>query len=185
MRAACSLVVLLVSCLLPLTPHAQHGAIQSTPATAQPVIAANGMVSTQQYMATEVGVAILQAGGNAVDAAVAVGFALAVTLPRAGNLGGGGFMLIHHAGSGSTHALDYRETAPAAAHRDMFLDPNGEVDTRRARFSHASAGVPGTVAGLALALHRFGTMTLAHVMAPAIELAHEGIVVDHALGDSL
>jgi gamma-glutamyltranspeptidase/glutathione hydrolase len=185
MRPARPFVVLLAACLLMPAAHAQDAAIHSAAQTAQPVFAANGMVATQQHTATQVGVAILEAGGNAVDAAVAVGFALAVTLPRAGNLGGGGFMLIHHAGSATTHALDYRETAPAAAHRDMFLDARGEVDTRQARFSHASAGVPGTVAGLVLALRRFGTMTLAQVIAPAIELAREGIVVDRDLSDSL
>jgi len=185
MRSTCPPVLLLVTCLLTLTADAQDAAIHAAPQTAHPVVAANGMVSTQQHTATEIGVAILQAGGNAVDAAVAVAFALAVTLPRAGNLGGGGFMLIHHAGGGTTHALDYRETAPAAAHRDMFLDAGGAVDTRRARFSHASAGVPGTVAGLALALRRFGTMTLAQVIGPALELAREGIIVEQDLSDSL
>jgi gamma-glutamyltranspeptidase/glutathione hydrolase len=185
MRPARPFVVLLAACLLMPAARAQDGAIHSTPQTAQPVFAANGMVATQQHTATQVGVAILDAGGNAVDAAVAVGFALAVTLPRAGNLGGGGFMLVHHAGNATTHALDYRETAPAATHRDMFLDARGEVDTRRARFSHASAGVPGTVAGLELALRRFGTMTLAQVIAPAIELAREGIFVDRDLSESL
>jgi len=149
------------------------------------VFAEHGMVATQEAIATRVGVDVLSAGGNAVDAAVAVGFALAVTLPRAGNLGGGGFMLVHHAASGETHALDYRETAPAAAHADLFLDASGEVERDRARFSHASAGVPGTVAGLALALERFGTMQLATVIAPAIALARDGIAVSRDLAQSL
>ena len=184
MRPISPFVLLVAGCLLALTARAQD-AIHAASQTAQPLVAANGMVSSQQHTASEVGVAILEAGGNAVDAAVAVAFTLAVTLPRAGNLGGGGFMLIHNAASGTTHALDYRETAPAAARRDMFLDPLGEVDTQQARFSHASAGVPGTVAGLALALRQFGTMTLAQVIAPAVELAREGIIVEHDLSDSL
>ena len=149
------------------------------------VFAERGMVAAQEATATRIGVDILRAGGNAVDAAVAVGFALAVTLPRAGNLGGGGFMLVHDAASGETHALDYRETAPAAAHADLFLDADGDVDRDRARFSHASAGVPGTVAGLALALERFGTLDLATVIAPAIALARDGIPVSRDLAASL
>jgi gamma-glutamyltranspeptidase/glutathione hydrolase len=147
--------------------------------------AEHGMVATQESVATRVGVDVLRAGGNAVDAAVAVGFALAVTLPRAGNLGGGGFMLVHHAASGETHAVDYRETAPAAAHRDLFLNAAGGVDRARARFSHASAGVPGTVAGLTLALERFGTLPLERVIAPAVALARDGVEVTWALADSL
>jgi len=150
-----------------------------------PVFAANAMVATQEAVATRVGVQILQAGGNAIDAAVAVGFALAVTLPRAGNLGGGGFMLIHHAVGNTTHALDYREIAPAAATPDMFLGDNGKIDKRAARFSHRSAGVPGTVAGLTRALAAFGSMPLAQVMAPAIRLARDGITVTRDLADSL
>jgi gamma-glutamyltranspeptidase/glutathione hydrolase len=147
--------------------------------------ATHAMAASQEAVATEVAVRILQSGGNAIDAAVAVGFALAVTLPRAGNLGGGGFMLIHDADSDRTHALDYRETAPAAASRDMFVGVDGKVDKRAARFSHRSAGVPGTVAGLTQALKTFGTMPLAQVMAPAIVLAREGITVTGDLADSL
>ena len=112
-----------------------------------PVLGTQGMVASQEATATRVGLEVLKGGGNAVDAAVAIGFALAVTLPRAGNLGGGGFMLIHMAESGETLALDYREEAPAAAGRDLFLGADGEVDNQRARFSYLSAGVPGTVAG--------------------------------------
>ncbi len=164
---------------------AQSEAIFSNRDRIHPVFAGNAMVATQEAGATRIGVQILAAGGNAVDAAVAVGFALAVTLPRAGNLGGGGFMLIHDAASDSTHALDYRETAPSAATRDMFLDAQGEVDKRAARFSHRSAGVPGTVAGLTKALATFGTMPLSKVMAPAIRLARHGITVTPDLADSL
>ncbi|MFQ5534614.1 MAG: gamma-glutamyltransferase [Sphingomonadales bacterium] len=150
-----------------------------------PVVGLNGMVSSQEAVASAVGLDILKKGGNAVDAAVAVGFALAVTLPKAGNLGGGGFMLVHLAEEGKTIAIDYREQAPARAGRDMFLDPDGEVNQRLTRFSHLSAGVPGTVAGLAHVLERHGTMPLDEVLAPAIELAENGIVITHALADSL
>ena len=155
-----------------------------------PVIGTNGMVVSQRALASQVGSDILKAGGNAVDAAVAVGFALAVTLPRAGNLGGGGFMLVHLAGKGEnskgkTIALDYREMAPAAAHRDMFLDKNGNVDPKMARFSLLSAGVPGTVAGLAYALKTYGTMSLADVIEPAIQLAEKGITVSYDLSETL
>ena len=113
----------------------------------QPVVAENGMVAAQERIAAQVGADILKEGGNAIDAAVAVGFALAVTHPQAGNLGGGGFMLISLAG-GKKVAIDYRETAPAAASRDMFLDSNGSVDREKARYSRASAGVPGNAAVL-------------------------------------
>ena len=163
----------------------QTPAIQSGQDIFHPVFAEQGMVATQESVATEVGLDMLRRGGNAVDAAVAVGFALAVTLPRAGNLGGGGFMLVHLAESGETVAIDYREMAPAASTRDMFLDAKGDVDASKARFSRYSAGVPGTVAGLALALERYGRLTLAEVLAPAVQLARDGIVVDKNLAESL
>ena len=180
-RAVCLFVFLAAT----TNAWSRDNPIQSARDTVHPVFAQNGMVATQEATATRIGVAILEAGGNAVDAAVAIGFALAVTLPRAGNLGGGGFMMVHHAGSNTTHALDYRETAPTSAGRDMFLDANGDVDRQRARFSHASAGVPGTVAGLTLALERFGSLPLATVMAPAIRLAKEGFIVSRDLSSSL
>ncbi len=150
-----------------------------------PVVATQGMVSTQEAMATNIGLDILQQGGNAVDAGVAVGFALAVTLPRAGNLGGGGFMLVYDAKSKQTVAIDFREMAPAAAHRDMFLDEQGDADSELSRYSYLAVGVPGTVAGLALALERYGTLSLKEVMAPAIELAEQGITVSEDLSNSL
>jgi len=149
-----------------------------------PVIARNGMVASQDRLATEVGVEVLKDGGNAVDAAVAVGFALAVTLPRAGNIAGGGFMLVHLADSGKTIAIDYKEKAPMRADRDMFLGNDGKVDRDRARLSHLSFGVPGTVAALADALERYGTMSLADVLAPAIRLAEEGFLVSDDLAYS-
>src|SRR6476619_4427943 len=113
-----------------------------------PVVARNGMVVAQEKIAAQVGVEILRQGGNAVDAAVAVGFALAVTHPQAGNIGGGGFMLVHLASRNETVAIDYRETAPAAMTRDVFLDAKGEADPKKSRDSALGAGVPGTVAGL-------------------------------------
>jgi gamma-glutamyltranspeptidase/glutathione hydrolase len=180
------LLLLALAAVAPLRAGvAQDAAILSAQDIVHPVFAENGMVASQEAEATRIGVEILEAGGNAADAAVAVGFALAVTLPRAGNLGGGGFMLIHDAGSGETVALDFREMAPAAAFRDMYLDDKGEVDQQRARFSHLSVGVPGTVAGLALALEKYGRMSLAQVLAPAIRLAEEGILVNRGLADSL
>ncbi|VAV94081.1 Gamma-glutamyltranspeptidase @ Glutathione hydrolase [hydrothermal vent metagenome] len=150
-----------------------------------PVIGKMGMVVSQRAVASQVGADILKGGGNAVDAAVAVGFALAVTLPRAGNLGGGGFMLVHLAKENKTIALDYREMAPAAAHRDMFLDRDGNVDEQKARFSLLSAGVPGTVAGLSFALEHYGTMTLSEVIEPAIQLAKQGITVSYDLSERI
>ena len=150
-----------------------------------PIFGTRGMVSSQEARATGVGIDILQQGGNAVDAAVAVGFALAVTLPRAGNIGGGGFMLLHLAGSNKTVAIDYRETAPKAATRKMFLKADGAVDRERVRYSHRSVGVPGTVAGLTMALRRYGTMPLEKVMAPAIRFAAEGILVSRDMAHQL
>ena len=150
-----------------------------------PIFAEQGMVSTQEELASRVGLEVLQNGGNAIDAGVAIGFTLAVTLPRAGNLGGGGFMLIHSASRGETVAIDYRETAPAAATRDMYLDELGNVDKDKSRYSYHSVGVPGTVAGLALALREYGTWSLPRVLEPAIRHAREGIVVRRDLADSL
>jgi gamma-glutamyltranspeptidase/glutathione hydrolase len=152
-----------------------------------PVLAQRGMVSSQERRASEVGVEIMKRGGNAVDAAVATGFALAVTLPRAGNLGGGGFMLVHIAKTGETIAIDYRETAPAAATRDMFLDSKGDPDPVKSRDSGLSVGVPGTVRGLALAHEKYGSgkFSLAQLIEPAARLAREGIPVEDDLADSL
>ncbi len=150
----------------------------------QPVVSDRGMVSAQEAIAARVGADILRRGGNAVDAAVAVGFALAVTHPQAGNIGGGGFMMIGGSGDDIV-AVDFREQAPAAATRDMYLDADGEVDSTRAQFSHLSAGVPGTVAGLLHALETRGTMTRRQVMGPAIRLAQSGFVVTPAFADSI
>lgn len=150
-----------------------------------PVVSSLGMVVSQEAIASQVGADILEAGGNAIDAAVATGFALAVTLPRAGNLGGGGFMLVHLAKENKTIAIDYREMAPFDAHRDMFLDSQGNVDNEKARFSAQSSGVPGTVAGLLHALEQYGSMSISQVLKPAIQLASQGFEVNHDLADSL
>jgi len=150
-----------------------------------PVVSRGGMVVSQERLASEVGSRILSEGGNAIDAAVATGFALAVTFPQAGNIGGGGFMLIHLARERRTVAVDYRELAPQAAHRDVFLDESGQVVTARSQFHLQAAGVPGTVAGLCHVLRSYGTMTLAQVLAPAIELARKGIVVTDTLVQAL
>ena len=148
-------------------------------ATARPVVAMHGMVVTQEAAASRVGLDVLRLGGNAVDAAVAVGFALAVTLPRAGNIGGGGFMLIHRADLDKTTAIDYRETAPSATTKDVFLDANGEADPFKSRYSGLAIGVPGTVAGLELAWRKYGSgkFTFAELIAPAVALARQGLIV--------
>jgi gamma-glutamyltranspeptidase / glutathione hydrolase len=139
----------------------------------QQVIAENGMVVSTSSFASKVGVEILKKGGNAVDAAVAVGFALAVTYPSAGNLGGGGFMVIHLA-DGKNISIDFREKAPLSAHRDMYLNEAGEFIPELSQQGTTSAGVPGSVAGLIYALEKYGTMPLADVIQPAIDLAKNG-----------
>lgn len=155
--------------------------------TAQVANARHGMVASQEEKATRIGVDVLRRGGNAVDAAVAVGFALAVSLPKAGNIGGGGFMLVHLADRNANVAIDYREAAPAATTPDIFLGPDREADPAKSRRSGLGVGVPGTVAGLALALDRFGSgkFTLADLIAPAVKLAREGIPVKDDVYDSL
>ena len=142
------------------------------------------MVASSEALASEVGVEILRAGGNAVDAAVAVGFALAVTHPVAGNIGGGGFMLIRLA-KGEAVVVDYREAAPAAASRNMYVNSNGQVVPDASRLGALSAGVPGSVAGLALAEQKYGKLGLARVIAPAIRLAEHGFPVSYGLSESL
>jgi gamma-glutamyltranspeptidase / glutathione hydrolase len=164
---------------------AQQSPIYSERDVIHPVYGENGMVATQEEKASRIGLEVLQNGGNAVDAAVTIAFALAVTLPRAGNIGGGGFMLVHDAGTGETVAIDYREKAGGVAFRDMFLDETGEADPEKSRYGGLAVGVPGTVAGMALALERYGTISLAEALAPAIELAEQGITVSADLSDSL
>jgi gamma-glutamyltranspeptidase/glutathione hydrolase len=150
-----------------------------------PVTASQGMVSTSHTLATDVALQVLKDGGNAVDAAVTAGFALAVTQPRSGNIGGGGFMLIAPGDGAAPEAIDYRETAPAAATEDLFLDEDGKVVQNRSRFTHKAAGVPGTVAGLALALERHGSISLKQALAPAIKLASDGFIVPRRFSEGL
>ncbi|MCE9678580.1 gamma-glutamyltransferase [Shewanella sp. AS1] len=165
--------------------YSVDSSIYSNSATVQPVWAKQGMVVSQESLATRVGVDILKRGGNAVDAAVAVGFALAVTLPRAGNIGGGGFMLVHLAKENKTIAIDYREMAPAKADKDIFLDENGNAVARLSREHGLAVGVPGTVMGMEYALKQYGTMSMSEVIAPAIKLAKEGFSVSADLATSL
>ncbi|HEX6142238.1 MAG TPA: gamma-glutamyltransferase [Geminicoccaceae bacterium] len=171
--------------LLAPAASAQQEAIYSSMDRIHPVFAENGMVATQQETATRLGLKVLEDGGNAVDAAATIAFALAVTLPRAGNIGGGGFMLVHDAESGETVAIDYRERSGENAFRDMYLNEAGEADEQKSRYSGLAVGVPGTVAGMAAALEKYGTISLAEAIRPAIELAENGITVDEDLADSL
>lgn len=175
-----------------------HSVIAETPATNKsaplildyesrfhPVIGNSGIVSSQESRASEIGLQVLKDGGNAIDSAIAVAYALSVTLPKAGNLGGGGFMLVHSAKDNETYAFDFREMAPAAASRDMYLDADGNVDTKRARFSPKGVGVPGTVRGLSAAHEKFATKPLKELIQPAIVLARDGIPVSPGLAADL
>jgi gamma-glutamyltranspeptidase / glutathione hydrolase len=166
----------------------RHGAAPiGDPYAAHAVVAQQGMVVAQEKIAARIGADVLKRGGNAVDAAVAVGFTMAVTYPRAGNIGGGGFMVIHSAERHQEIAIDYRETAPAAASRDMFLGADGKPDRAKSLDSALAIGVPGTVAGLALALDKYGSgkFTLAELLKPAIALASDGILVADDIADTL
>src|SRR6267143_1121808 len=156
----------------------------SKPWPQQAVRGAHGMVATDEALGSQAGVDIMKRGGNAVDAAVAVAFALAVVEPAAGNIGGGGFMLIRLAG-GKTTFFDYREVAPGKATRDMYIGKDGQLDEESSVIGYKSVAVPGTVAGLELVLKNYGTMKLAHVMAPAIRLAEDGFAVSEKLAHEL
>lgn len=159
--------------------------IISPSARFHPEVARQGIVVSRERLASEAGTEILAAGGNAIDAAVATAFTLAVTTPQAGNLGGGGFMIVHLAETGKTVAIDFREKAPLAATRDMFLDEEGNADSERSRYTHLATGVPGSVAGLALVQEHYGSLPLATVMAPAIRWAEDGFPVSSDLAFSL
>src|SRR6202045_624654 len=150
----------------------------------QAVRGALAMVATDEQLGSEAGVEILKRGGNAADAAVAVAFALAVVEPAAGNIGGGGFMLVRLA-NGRTSFLDYREVAPGAATRNMYIKPDGKLDEEASVIGYKSVAVPGTVAGLELAVKTYGTMKLVEVMAPAIRLAENGFAVSEKLAQEL
>ncbi|HXR02588.1 MAG TPA: gamma-glutamyltransferase, partial [Pseudomonas sp.] len=153
-------------------------------ASVAPVAAENGMVVTAQHLATHVGVDVLKSGGNAVDAAVAVGYALAVVYPAAGNLGGGGFMTIQLADGRKTF-LDFREKAPQAATANMYLDKDGNVVPDLSSKGHLAVGVPGTVSGMEMALSKYGSKKRAQVMAPAIKLAENGFALEQGDVDLL
>jgi len=177
--------------MLPLLALAGLGCSHAHPAglfpatwtlESQPVTAPRAMVVTAQPLATQVGLDILQQGGNAIDAAVAVGFALEVVLPDAGNIGGGGF-IVHRSTAGEVHALDYREMAPSGASRDMYVDSAGNV-TEQSLIGHLAAGVPGSVAGMHEAWKKYGSLPWATLLAPAITLA-EGHVIDTARSKSI
>src|SRR5687768_7739258 len=183
------LLVLLffVSPAAPL-PWAGPGAGAARAASRTPVRARRGMVASTDRIASRAGVGVLKRGGNAVDAAIAVAFALAVTYPAAGNLGGGGFMMIRLR-DGRATAIDYREMAPAAAHRDVYLDERGEPKKGEggSLVGYRASGVPGTVAGMEMALKKYGSgrLTWAQLVEPARRLAAEGFALPHNLARSL
>ena len=180
--------IVVATCGAPASAQEQrHEYFPPAPGTIHAVVAEHGMVVAQEKLAAQIGADILRQGGNAVDAAVATGFAMAVSYPRAGNIGGGGFMVIHSAERHEDVAIDYRETAPAATTRDIFLGADGKPDNAKSRDSGLSIGVPGTVAGLALALEKYGSgrFTLADLLKPAIALAADGFTVADDIADTL
>jgi gamma-glutamyltranspeptidase/glutathione hydrolase len=182
-------ILLVVACCLPAAAQEQRRGFYTPPGAdaIHAVAAEHGMVVAQEKIAAQVGADVLRRGGNAVDAAVATGFAMAVTYPRAGNIGGGGFMMIHSAERHEDVAIDYRETAPAAATPGIFLGADGKPDIAKSRDSALGIGVPGTPAGLTLALEKYGSgkFTLADLLRPAIDLARDGIVVTDDSADTL
>jgi len=185
-KALTGVILLFLFTVLPNPSlHAETDPTYRGKARFHPVAAKNAMVSTENSYATEAGLKVLKEGGNAVDAAVTIGFTLAVTYPRAGNLGGGGFMLVYLKDKDEVIAIDYREKAPFKAQRDMYLDENGNVDQDKSQNSLLSAGVPGTVAGLTLALEKYGTISLERAIQPAIDLAKNGFSLDQEFINSL
>jgi gamma-glutamyltranspeptidase / glutathione hydrolase len=173
----------------PAAAQEQHRGLYTPPAVdaVHAIPAEHGMVVAQEKTAAHIGTDILKRGGNAVDAAVATGFAMAVTYPRAGNIGGGGFMVIHSADRHEDVAIDYRETAPAATTSSIFLGPDGKPDNAKSRDSALGIGIPGTPSGLALALEKYGSgkFTLAELIRPAIDLARNGVVIADDNADTL
>jgi gamma-glutamyltranspeptidase / glutathione hydrolase len=160
------------------------GAAQLHAASQAPAAAENGMVVSAQHLATKIGVDVLKRGGNAIDSAVAVGYALAVVYPAAGNLGGGGFMTVQLADGRKTF-LDFREKAPLAATANMYLDKEGNVVKGLSTVGHLAVGVPGTVSGLELARQKYGTLQRAALIAPAIALAERGFALEQGDIDML
>src|ERR1700753_4275324 len=187
-RIAAALVLLLVASVPAIAQDQRHSAdALPDPRTIHAVRTQHDMVVAQERIAAEIGEDVLKRGGNAVDAAVAVGFTMAVTYPRAGNIGGGGFMVIHLAKDNQDVAIDYRETAPAATTRDIFLGPDAKPDQNKSLNSALGIGVPGTVAGLSLALEKYGSgkFTLAELLQPRIAMANNGIKVADVISDTL
>jgi gamma-glutamyltranspeptidase / glutathione hydrolase len=182
-------LLMVVSCLPAAAQQERHRGFYTPPAAdaIHAIFAEHGMVVAQEKIAAGIGADVLRRGGNAVDAAVATGFAMAVTYPRAGNIGGGGFMVIHSADRHEDTAIDYRETAPGATGPDIFLGPDGKPDIAKSRDSALGIGVPGTVAGLALALEKYGSgkFTLAELLQPAIDLARNGLPLADDMADTL
>ena len=154
------------------------------PESKDPVRAKNGIVVSASDLASKVGIDILKMGGNAIDAAVAVGFALAVTYPGAGNIGGGGFMVIQLK-DGTNTTIDFREKAPQSADEFLFQDSLGKFLPEKSQFGVTSSGVPGSVAGLIYALKKYGTLSLAEVIQPAIDLARNGFILEYQLAKSI
>jgi gamma-glutamyltranspeptidase / glutathione hydrolase len=172
-----SYVAVLLALIAALVPRPAAAAMQ-------PVHAPHAMVVSVHGLASQAGVDVLRQGGNAVDAAVAVGFALTVVHPQAGNIGGGGFMLVRLA-NGAAHFIDYREKAPAKAARDMYLDGQGNIIPGASTIGYKAIGVPGSVAGMVYAEKKYGKLTLAQVMAPAIRLARDGFALSWAEADEM
>jgi gamma-glutamyltranspeptidase / glutathione hydrolase len=188
-RQIFAVIALVGALILPAQAQDRGRLVYTPPAldTVQATSAEHGMVVAQEKIAARIGAEILRQGGNAVDAAVATGFAMAVTYPRAGNIGGGGFMVIHLADRNEDFAIDYREAAPLATTRNIFLGADGKPDSRKSLDSALGIGVPGTVAGLALAHEKYGSgqFTLAQLIKPAIDLAHEGFAIADDMADTL
>src|SRR2546421_1947112 len=189
MRPALLLLAVIIFVNAPVAPVWRARVLSVTAAASRdPVRARHGMVASTNRLASEAGVEILKRGGNAVDAAIATAFALAVVHPAAGNLGGGGFMMIRLR-DGRTTAIDYREMAPAAASHDVYLDKSGEPikGEGSSTVGYRAAGVPGTPAGMALALKKYGSgkLTWAQLIEPARRLAAEGFTVSYALANAL
>ena len=176
---AVAVLTLAFSLALPIDASAQ-----STPRATEPVRARSGMVVSQNWIASEVGRDVLVAGGNAIDAAIATGLALAVVHPFAGNLGGGGFMVVRFPNGQST-AIDFREKAPLASFPEMWLDENGEYSRQVHHDSHKAVGVPGTVAGFDRAHKLYGNIDWARVVSPSVALAEDGFELSDSLAHSL
>src|SRR5579871_2281039 len=180
-------LALLASLLAPAQAQRRAAYTPPAPDSIHAVVAEHGLVVAQEKMSAQIGADILKRGGNAVDAAVATGFAMAVTYPRAGNIGGGGFMVIHSAERHQDIAIDYRETAPAATTPGIFLGADGKPDNAKSRDSALGIGIPGTPAGLTLALEKYGSgkFTLAELIQPAIALARNGVFITDDSADTL